>query len=179
MLKWQARRHSLFYTYVSFSIVISICYLFVLNLISIQAMKYMIKPLESFCLDYLLENLSAENVFTISQFCIDCVSDSRLLVECKKFIRKHTEAVLKAESFPKISHKCLTLLLRQNCLNVAEVQLFEAVCFFKNIIEVIVTRRLWGFCIRGKCDFWSEVGIVMILGEFLWGVAKKNRVGWK
>lgn len=92
-------------------------------------MKYMIKPLESHCINYLLENLNAENVFTVIQFCVNCATDKQLMDECKEFIRTKTEAVLKADSFTEISRACLTLLLRQNSLNVAECALFEAVCF--------------------------------------------------
>ena len=94
-------------------------------------MKYMIKQLEYLCINYLLNNINAENVFTILQFCIDCETDSELMDACKEFIRKKTESVLKADSFLEISHKCLTVLLEQNSLNIAEVNLFEAVRFFK------------------------------------------------
>ena len=96
----------------------------------ISAMKYVIKQLESLCIDYLLNNINAGNVFTILQFCIDCQPDSRLMDGCKEFIQCKTEAVIKAESFIKISHECLTLLLEQESLDIAEVRLFEAVCYF-------------------------------------------------
>ena len=92
-------------------------------------MKYMIKQLESLCINYLLNNINAENVFTILQFCIDCETDSLLMDTCKEFIRNKTESVLKADSFLEISHKCLRILLVQDSLNIAEVNLFEAVGF--------------------------------------------------
>ena len=88
----------------------------------------MIKQLEAFCIDYLLNNLNAENIFTVLQFCIDCQTDLRLMEGCKRFMRFKTEAVIKAESFTKISHKCLTILLEQENLELTEVRLFEAVC---------------------------------------------------
>ena len=93
-------------------------------------MKYMIKQLESLCINYLLNNLNAENVFTVLQFCIDCQTDSRLMDSCKEIIQRKTEAVIKAESFTKISHKYLTLLLKQENLELTEARLFEAVCFY-------------------------------------------------
>ena len=92
-------------------------------------MKYMIKQLESLCINYLLNNINAENVFTILQFCIDCETDSLLMDACKEFIRSKTESALKTDSFPEISHKCLSLLLEQDSLNIAEVNLFNAVGF--------------------------------------------------
>lgn len=87
----------------------------------------MIRPLEFICVNYLLDNLNGENVFTILQLCIDCDIDLRLMDECKGFIRSNTDSVLKSEHFPSISHECLVVLLEQDSLNVAEVQLFEAV----------------------------------------------------
>ena len=92
-------------------------------------MKYLIKPLESFCINYLLETLNAENVFTVLQFCLNYQTDPQLMDGCN-LIQSKTETVLKAESFAKISHECLTFLLEQNSLNIDEVQLFQAVCFF-------------------------------------------------
>ena len=87
----------------------------------------MIKPLESYCVDYLVENLDAENIFTILQFCLDCEVDRRLMESCKIFLGTKTSDVIAAKSFPKISHKCLTFLLNQDFLDVAEIRLFKAV----------------------------------------------------
>ena len=93
-------------------------------------MKYMVKPLELYSINYLLTNLNAENVLTILQFCIDRQTDTRLMLECQKFIQIQTESVVEAKSFPKISHECLTFLLTQNSLDISEVSLFEAVRLF-------------------------------------------------
>ena len=112
-------------------------------------MKYMIKQLESLCIDYLLNNLNAENFFIVLQFCIDCQTDLRLMDDCKEFIQYQTEAVLKAESFTKISHKCLTLLLEQESLDIAEVRLFEAVCLYfypQNTCKMTMTKFPANIC---------------------------------
>lgn len=114
-------------------------------------MKYLIYPLESLCIDYLVENMSAENVLTISQFCIDCQTGSRLIYECREFVRHKTESVLKSESFAKISHKFLILLLKQKFLNATEVRLFEAVCFLLSqlnwVPRFLFHRRAYNFAI--------------------------------
>lgn len=89
----------------------------------------MIKPLESFCVNFLVDNLSTNNIFTILQFCLDCEVDKRLMNGCIDFIRTNTEEVLGAEQFPKISHKCLSFVLKDDRLNVAEILLFHAVRF--------------------------------------------------
>ena len=98
-------------------------------------MKYMIKPLELRCLDFLIDNLSAANVFTLLQFCNDYEIDKRLMEQCMQFLRTNTDQVLSDESFLTISHKFLTLLLEDDFLNVAESRLFKAVClcFFPNL----------------------------------------------
>ena len=95
----------------------------------IAAMKYVIKPLKSHCIDYLLDKVISENVFPVIQFCMDFNIDSRLMIKYGEFLRNQTETVLKTESFTKISHKCLTLLLELNALNISEAHLFKAVCY--------------------------------------------------
>ena len=112
-------------------------------------MKYMIKQLETLCINYLLNNLNAGNVFTVLQFCIDCQTDLRLMEGCKRFMRFKTEAVIKAESFTKISHKCLTILLEQENLELTEVRLFEAVCFYfypQNACKMTMTKFPANIC---------------------------------
>ena len=117
-------------------------------------MKYKIKQLEAFCIDYLLNNLNAENVFAVLQFCIGYQTDSRLTNGCKKIIQRQTEAVIKAESFTQISHRCLTLLLEQECLDIEEVRLFEAVCFYfypQNACKMTMTKFLANIWITLDC----------------------------
>ena len=91
----------------------------------------MIKPLELYCVDFLVKNLNVHNVFTILQFCIDCETDKRLIEACKQILRTQTRDVLNTESFREINHKCLTFLLEDDKLNIQEICLFMAVCFLK------------------------------------------------
>ena len=102
----------------------------------------MIKQLESFCIDYLLNNLNAENFFIVLQFCINFQTDLRLMHGCKRFMRFKTESVVKAENFTKISHECLTLLLEQESLDIAEVRLFEAVCYFYSSNSIFRAKQV-------------------------------------
>ena len=119
--------------YIGYFIALSSSFLVFLFLL-IPAMKYMIKPLESLCVDYLLNNINAANVFTILQFTFDCATaDAQLMDQCKKFLQSKTELALQAECFPYISHNCLTFLLKQSILNTSEVHLFNAVCFFRTL----------------------------------------------
>ena len=93
-------------------------------------MKYMIKRLESFSIDFLVANLSVVNIFTVLQFCIDCKVDERLTDHCRLFLRNNTEDILKHECFLKISHECLAFFLQDDGLTAAEIHLFQAVCIF-------------------------------------------------
>ena len=90
-------------------------------------MKYMVKPLELHCVNYLLSILDVENLFTILEFCIDCEVDNRLMVHCRFLLATETDQVLKAKSFPTISHKCLSFVLKQDFIKVPEIRLFNAV----------------------------------------------------
>ena len=98
-----------------------------LNLIFIVAKKYMIKQLERYCIDFLLENISAENVFTVMQYSIECETDERLLEKCLEFLRANTEKALLDEGFLKASQSCINLLMEQNCLTISEADLFQSV----------------------------------------------------
>ena len=98
-----------------------------LNLIFIVAKKYLIKQLERYCIDFLLENISAENVFTVMQYSIECETDERLLEKCLEFLRANTEKALLDEGFLKASQSCINLLMEQNCLTISEADLFQSV----------------------------------------------------
>ena len=89
----------------------------------------MIKPLESFCVDFLVDSLNAGNVLSFLQFCTDFEVDKKLREKCMEFIRANTGDVLTDESFSTINHKFLMLLLQDDFLTVAEIDLFKAVCF--------------------------------------------------
>ena len=92
----------------------------------------MIKPLESFCVSFLLDNLNfnAENMFTILQVCINCEPAKRLMERCKEILRTNTKDVLNTESFTKISKECLAFVLEDDFLNIAEIDLFHSVWFY-------------------------------------------------
>ena len=87
----------------------------------------MIKQLERYCIDFLLDNISAENVFTVMQYSIECETDERLLEKCLEFLRANTEKALLDEGFLKASQSCINLLMEQNCLTISEADLFQSV----------------------------------------------------
>ena len=78
-------------------------------------MKYLIKPLEALCVNFLLEHINRQNVFTILQFCADCEVDKRLMEKCSMKLLRDNPLIwwylAKDESFLKINHKCFMLIL--------------------------------------------------------------------
>ena len=89
----------------------------------------MIKQLEQRCVDFLMENITVENVFALIQYCVDFESDKKLLEKCKELLQIETQNALKTEAFNRISAKSLAVLLEQDHLNISEIELFKAVSF--------------------------------------------------
>ena len=68
-------------------------------------MKYMIAPLKSRCVEFLLENISVENVVPALRCCLDWdIDNGQLMNVCRQVLRSNIENVLK----PPLRH----LLLR-------------------------------------------------------------------
>ena len=90
----------------------------------------MIRPLESHCIDFLVENINRKNAFTILQFCVDCEVDKRLMEKCMTILRDtHWTQKDFDESFLKLSYKSLCLFIEDDFLKAEEIELFNAVCF--------------------------------------------------
>ena len=95
-------------------------------------MKYMIKPLETLCVNFLLKHINQQNVFTIFQFCTDCEVDKLLMEKSLSILRTEWGGAKWTfnESILKINYKCLTFLLEDEFLEIPEIKLFNEVCFF-------------------------------------------------
>ena len=93
-------------------------------------MKYTIYPLKARCVNYLLDNLDVENVLPVLKHCLDCVVDDRLVEKCRELLRSNIENVLKPEFIATMDENCLICLLEDEDLDVEEINLFNAVCFF-------------------------------------------------
>ena len=97
----------------------------------------MVKPLEVFCVSFLLDYLEKQDYdpsmfFTIFQFCVDCSIDKRLSEKCMTILRADSIKLILEngkvrESFRKISQKCLTRFLDFSYAK--EIYLFDAVSF--------------------------------------------------
>ena len=113
----------------------------------------MVRPLIRYCEAFLLENLSAGNVFTVLQYTIDCETDKKLKDKCAEIICAKTKDVLKSDEFLKISSKCLEFLLDQDSLSAPEVELFNSVC----PLDFLITKKKW------KKNFYPNIPNLKIL----------------
>ena len=121
----------------------------------------MIKPLEVFCVDFLLEHLDRDKdvFFTIFQFCVDCSVDKRLMEKCITILRTDWNYLMELtwredgeveESFLKISQKCLVRFLDVDFPYAQEIDLFNlvSICFCFIIAIVSFFRLLHGQRLR-------------------------------
>ena len=123
-------------------------------------MKYMIKPLEALCVNFLLKHINQQNVFTIFQFCADCEVDKLLMEKSLSILRTEWGGAKWTfnESILKINYKCLTFLLEDEFLEIPEIKLFNEVCFFlffgfKMIIRKEVVIYYFSTPVSGKKFF--------------------------
>uniref|UniRef100_A0A914ERA5 BTB domain-containing protein n=1 Tax=Acrobeloides nanus TaxID=290746 RepID=A0A914ERA5_9BILA len=90
------------------------------------AKKYAVPALELVCVDFLKENLSAENAFMM-------LTQARLFDEpqlaslCMEIIDRDTTEALQAEGFLEIDKETLSAVLNRDTLRIAELPLFNAI----------------------------------------------------
>lgn len=87
----------------------------------------MVTSLEKSCIDFLIKNLTPNNVFDVLAQCLKWEVSAELLKKCKQFLQKQTKDVLQTDSFSSIDLECLIVLLEQNFLSVTEGELFKKV----------------------------------------------------
>ena len=94
--------------------------------------KYMVPFLTERCSEYLRDNLSAENVFSVLPLA-QKYEDEHLVTRCWEIVDKKTEDAVKSEAFRLIEKSLLKSVLERDWLNVEEVELFKAVdCWAEN-----------------------------------------------
>ena len=112
--------------------------------------KYKIKPLEVRCIDFILNLLSQEHdnpeMFAIFQFCVDYEVDKRVMKKCMSMMTDYVQLLSDSqdiwEAFCKISHRSVMTLLKCNCIDVDELCLFEAVCFYLFLFDFLFQIEL-------------------------------------
>ncbi|KAI1704480.1 PHR domain-containing protein [Ditylenchus destructor] len=89
------------------------------------AKKYAVPALETFCVNFLKDNLNAENAFMLlSQARL--FDESQLTELCLAIIDRDTTEALMAEGFTDVDHDTLCNVLKRDSLRINELPLFQA-----------------------------------------------------
>lgn len=89
------------------------------------AKKYMISSLTEKCLEVIQESIKPENVLTILEPMI-LFDEAEIVKKCWEVIDIYTSQAVTSEALNDIHSKTLITLLKRNTLNIAEVELFQA-----------------------------------------------------
>ena len=90
------------------------------------ANKYMVPLLVEKCTEYLRDNLTAANVFSILPYA-QKFQDKNLEERCWKVIEIFTEEAVKSDNFVTAERSVVESLVKREVLSVTEVELFKAV----------------------------------------------------
>ena len=90
------------------------------------ANKYMVPSVAEKCREYLRDNFTASNVFTISLPHAQKY-DKDLEGRCWELIEKQTEKVVTSHEFDTVDRSLVESLLKKEMMNATEVELFKAV----------------------------------------------------
>lgn len=89
------------------------------------AKKYMVPALISHCIDFLIKNLTAQNVFSILPLALQ-FEESQLVNKCWNIVEIQCTEAITSEDFLLVSHSILKELLNRDTLDVQEITLFKA-----------------------------------------------------
>ena len=89
------------------------------------AKKYMVPALISHCIDFLIKNLTAQNVFSILPLALQ-FEESQLVNKCWNIVEIQCTEAITSEDFLRVSHSILKELLNRDTLDVQEITLFKA-----------------------------------------------------
>ena len=104
------------------------CKLTTENAISVMYLskKYIVPSLSAKCVESLRSFMKAENVMSILEQATN-FDEKELVKNCWKFIESNTRNAIASKDFDKISQTTLASLLKLDCVNATEVELFRAV----------------------------------------------------
>ena len=112
------------------------------------ANKYIIPVLSSECVNYLLENVQTENVLDVLNAAV-CFAETRLEKHCWSILSRRTSEILQSESFLDVDQQLLMNILKRNCLNVLEIDVFRAIqrwaereCFRRELEPTTENQRV-------------------------------------
>jgi hypothetical protein len=89
------------------------------------AKKYMVPSLISHCINYLIKNLTAQNVFSILSLALQ-FEETHLVNKCWNIVEIQCAEALTSDWFLRVPHSILKDLLSRDTLDVQEITLFKA-----------------------------------------------------
>lgn len=89
------------------------------------AKKYMVPALITHCIDFLIKNLTAQNVFSILPLALQ-FEETQLVNKCWNIIEIQCTEAISSDGFLAVSHSILKELLNRDTLDVQEITLFKA-----------------------------------------------------
>jgi BTB/POZ domain-containing protein 3/6 len=111
------------------------------------ANKYIVPVLSKECVNYLLENVQTDNVLDVLNAAV-CFGEARLEKHCWSILFRRTSEILLSDSFVEIDGQLLKSILGKDCLNVDEIDVFQAVkrwaaceCQRKNLTQTSENMR--------------------------------------
>lgn len=90
------------------------------------ANKYIVPVLSKECVNYLLENVQTENVLDVLNAAV-CFGEKRLEKHCWSILSRRTSEIILSDSFADVDKPLLTNILQKDCLNVSEIDVFNAI----------------------------------------------------
>ena len=90
------------------------------------AKKYLIPSLSDECAKFLIENLSADNVFSVLPTA-GIYEEASLIEKCWQMVDRNTEDAMYSEAFLDITHEMLCSFLERDTLTAEEMDIFNAV----------------------------------------------------
>ena len=89
------------------------------------AKKYMVPSLINHCINYLIKNLTAQNVFSILSLALQ-FEETHLVNKCWNIVEIQCSEALTSDGFLRVPHSILKDLLSRDTLDVQEITLFKA-----------------------------------------------------
>lgn len=139
------------------------------------ANKYIVPVLSKECVNYLLENVLTDNVLDVLNAAV-CFGEARLEKHCWSILSRCTSEIFLSDSFVEIDSQLMKSILKKDCLNVEEIDVFHAIkrwaageCRRQNITPNTDNMR------EVLCDIISLIRFpVMSAKEFALGPARSE-----
>ncbi|XP_064606856.1 BTB/POZ domain-containing protein 19-like [Liolophura sinensis] len=105
------------------------------------ALEYGLDELRKVCVDYLVKQLTCDNVCEVLQAAVTYSQDN-LREQALVYIERNTATVLKSKSFSELGEEALSAILMRDNLDIDEMDIFLAVKEWANVNSVVLSKPL-------------------------------------